>query len=75
VASDIAGQTTHYNLVLALIGFAIGIGATVSTTVGGMIADQIGQSHAILVLAASALASTVMAAGIMPETAPVQVAA
>lgn len=75
VASDIAGQTTHYNLVLALIGFAVGIGATVSTTVGGMIADQIGQSHAILVLAAAALGSTAMAAGMMPETAPVPVAA
>lgn len=75
VASDVAGQTRHYNLVLALIGLAVGVGATVSTAVGGMIADQIGQPLAILVLAASALGATVMAAASMPETAPAQVAA
>jgi MFS family permease len=68
VTSDLAARTGHYNLALGMVGLAIGIGATVSTTVAGVIADRAGEPLAILALAAAALAATLFASRLMPET-------
>jgi MFS family permease len=70
VIADIAGHTGHYNFALGVIGFAIGIGATVSTTVAGLVADQIGEPLAILCLAVVAFAATVFTILALPETRP-----
>ncbi len=40
VTADVAGNTGHYNIALGTVGFAIGIGATLSTTIAGLIADR-----------------------------------
>jgi len=70
VISDLAGRSGHFNLSLGFVGFAIGIGATVSTTLAGWIADRFGDPAAFIGLAATGLAATLLVWSAMPETRP-----
>ena len=70
VTSDVAGRSGHYNLALGFVGFAIGIGATASTTVAGWIGDRFGQPVAFAGLAVFGVAATLLVLGAMPETKP-----
>jgi MFS family permease len=70
VTSDIAGRSGHFNLSLGFIGLAIGIGATVSTTLAGWVGDSFGDSAAFFGLAVVGLAGTLLVALAMPETRP-----
>ena len=70
VTSDIAGRSGHFNLCLGLVGFAIGIGATVSTTLAGWVADRFGDASAFLGFAALAALGLGLAAAALPETRP-----
>jgi MFS family permease len=70
VTSDIAGKSGHFNLSLGLVGFAIGIGATVSTSLAGFAADRYGDPVAFLLLAAVAAAGGLLAWATLPETRP-----
>jgi MFS family permease len=72
VVSDIAGRSGHFNLSLGFIGIAIGIGATVSTTLAGEIADRFGDPAAFLSLAVTGLAATLLIGAAMPETRPAE---
>src|SRR5262249_51241186 len=68
VTSDLAGRSGHFNLALGFIGLAIGIGATMSTSLAGSMADRWGPPTAFVGLAAAGLAATILAWGTMPET-------
>ena len=68
VTTDIAGRSGHLNLALGFVGFAVGIGATLSTTVAGWIADDNGQRAAFLALAWAGLAALILVWFAMPET-------
>jgi MFS family permease len=68
ITADVAGQTGHYNFALGVIGLAVGIGATLSTAIGGLIADSIGEQLAILCLSIVGLTATAFAFSLMPET-------
>jgi MFS family permease len=70
VTSDIAGRSGHYNLALGFVGFAIGIGATLSTTLAGWIGDRFGQPIAFVALAGFGLAACALVMTAMPETKP-----
>ena len=70
VTSDIAGRSGHFNLCLGLVGFAIGIGATVSTTLAGWTADHFGDAAAFLSFAIIAALGTALVWGALPETRP-----
>jgi MFS family permease len=70
VTSDIAAHSGHYNLSLGIVGFAMGIGATLSTTLAGIAADHLGEPVALLGLAAAGLLVTLLALFAMPETRP-----
>jgi MFS family permease len=70
VTSDIAGRSGHFNLSLGFIGLAIGVGATVSTTLAGWVGDQFGEHAAFLGLAAVGLLATLLVGLLMPETRP-----
>ena len=72
VTSDIAGRSGHFNLCLGLIGFAIGIGATISTSLAGWAADNFGDAAAFLTLALVAVAGMLLAGSALPETRPNQ---
>ena len=70
ITSDIAGRSGHYNLALGFVGFAIGIGATLSTTLAGWIGDHYGQPIAFASLAGFGLAACALVLSAMPETRP-----
>jgi MFS family permease len=70
VTSDIAGRSGHFNLSLGVVGFAIGVGATLSTTVAGWTADQLGDASAFLLLASVGVLATLLVWARMPETRP-----
>jgi MFS family permease len=68
IAADVAGKSGHFNLCIGAIGFAGGIGATISTSMAGLIADSFDPQVAFLVLAAAGLGAVVLAWGAMPES-------
>lgn len=70
VVGDIAGRSGHFNFSLGFVGFAIGIGATVSTTLAGWLGDRFGNPAAFAGLAATGLAATALLWFAMPETRP-----
>lgn len=75
VAADITRGTDRFNTCLGLLGLAVGIGATVSTTLAGFAADLLGQSAAFLVLAAAGLVAFLLVRFALPETRPASEAA
>jgi MFS family permease len=70
VASDIAARSGRFNLSMGFIGLAIGVGATISTTLAGWIADAFGAPTAYVSLALVGLVAVLLAAVAMPETRP-----
>jgi MFS family permease len=70
VVSDVAARSGRFNLALGAVGFAIGIGSTVSTSVAGWVSDHYGMRFAFYFLAATGLAAVLLAAFAMPETRP-----
>ena len=68
VVSDIAGRSGHFNLSLAVVGFFIGIGATLSTTAAGWLSDGYGIQAAFAGLALTGLAATAFVWAAVPET-------
>ena len=70
ITADIAGRSGHFNLCLGAVGFAIGIGATISTSLAGWTADRFGDTAAFILLAAVSIAGTALAATVLPETHP-----
>src|SRR5262249_4244409 len=71
IAADLTRETGHLNLAIGSFGLAAGLGATLSTTLAGWVADQMGLEMAFLGLALVGLASTVLVALAMPETRPI----
>jgi len=70
IPSDIAGQSGRYNLSMAFVGLAIGVGATISTALAGWIADTFNARIAYATLALVGLLAVLLAVGAMPETQP-----
>jgi MFS family permease len=70
IVSDVAARSGHFNLSLGAVGFAIGIGSTVSTSAAGWVADRFGMRFAFYFLAGVGLAAVLLASFAMPETRP-----
>jgi MFS family permease len=70
IVSDVAARSGHFNLSLGAVGFAIGIGSTVSTSAAGWVADHFGMRIAFYFLASVGLAAVLLASFAMPETRP-----
>jgi MFS family permease len=68
VVADIMRGTGRYNLALGAIGTMVGIGASSSGLVAGVIVDHFGYSSAFLGLAAAAAVALIVFALAMPET-------
>ncbi len=69
VAADLSRGTGRFNLCLGLLGLAIGIGASFSTTLGGFLADR-SLAAGFLALAAAGLACVLSVWLLFPESAP-----
>jgi MFS family permease len=70
IVADLTHDSGRFNLALGLVGLASGAGATLSTTVGGLMVDHVGESAAFLLLGGLALAAMGLAAIGLPETRP-----
>jgi len=70
IVSDVAARSGRFNLALGAVGFAIGIGSTLSTSAAGWISDHFGMRYAFYCLAITGLAAVLIAAFAMPETRP-----
>ena len=68
IVADITRDTGHYTTALGLVGLAIGGGATLSTTLAGLVADYLGVGAAFLSLAAVGMCATVLVWRLLPET-------
>jgi MFS family permease len=66
--ADITRGTGRFNLAQGIVGSATGIGASLSTTLGGWMSDHLGSSFAFLGLALIAGAGLVLTWWMMPET-------
>jgi MFS family permease len=70
VIADLTGGTGRFNLAQGIVGTASGIGASISTTLSGLVAERLGPSAAFLCIAAIAALGTLMIWFLMPETKP-----
>jgi MFS family permease len=70
VVADVTRRTGHFNLALGIAGTAIGVGASLSTTLAGYVSDHLGSDTAFLVLAVIAAAGLGCIWSFMPETRP-----
>jgi MFS family permease len=68
IVADITRDTGGYTTALGVVGLAIGGGATLSTIVAGLVADQFSGEAAFLGLAAVGLCATLLVWTVMPET-------
>jgi MFS family permease len=70
LASDITFGSGHFNLCMGMLGLAMYVGAAISTTMSGGIADTAGMQIAFLTLAAIGAAGFMTVLVAMPETRP-----
>jgi predicted MFS family arabinose efflux permease len=70
VVADVTRGTGHFNFALGVVGTAIGIGASLSTTLAGYISDRFGSAMAFLALSAAAAIGLALVWKLMPETKP-----
>ncbi|GLS45240.1 MFS transporter [Methylobacterium brachythecii] len=68
IVSDVTRRTGRFNLALGAVGTAMGLGAALSTSLGGYMADRLGSQSAFLGLAIVGALGTVLVALLMPET-------
>jgi hypothetical protein len=72
VVADLTRGTGRFNLGQGIIGTAVGIGASLSTTLAGYMSDQFGNEATFLGLAAVAAAGLLLVFTSMPETRPAE---
>jgi predicted MFS family arabinose efflux permease len=71
LAADITRGTSHFNLCLGALGLAVSLGAALSTTLGGWIADAAGVQVAFTSLALVGVVGALFVWLAMPETVQV----
>jgi MFS family permease len=66
--ADVTRKSGNFNLALGFVGVAMGVGASISTTLAGIIAYDFGSAAAFLTLASIGLAAFLAVVLAMPET-------
>jgi MFS family permease len=70
IVADVTRGTGRFNLAQGIVGTAVGIGASLSTTLAGYVSDYLGSGAAFLGLAALGFAGLALVWAAMPETRP-----
>jgi len=70
IAADLTIGSAHFNLCMGILGLALYLGAAISTTMSGGIADAASVQVAFLVLAGVGALGSLMVWLVMPETKP-----
>jgi len=68
IVADVAFGTGHFNFAQGIVGTATGIGASLSTVLGGYISDRFGSGTAFIGLACIAVIGLLVILLVMPET-------
>jgi len=68
VVADITHKGGRFNLAIGIVGLASGIGGVLSTALGGVLADRIGEFGSFLILGGFGLCGFALLALFMPET-------
>jgi MFS family permease len=68
VIADLTNGTGRFNLAQGLVGVASGIGASMSTTLFGLIAEMLGRAGSFLVMALIGCVAVAIVWALMPET-------
>ena len=71
VVADISGRGGRFSLRIGILGLAIAAAATVSNTVAGAVASNLGTPTAFIALAFAGMCAVTMVGFAMPETRPV----
>lgn len=72
IAADLTRGTRHMNVAIGSVGLAAGLGATLSTTFAGLVADRLGTAYAFYGLAATGALALLIILFAMPETRPAE---
>jgi MFS family permease len=70
IIADVAGASGHFNLAQGAVGCAVGIGASISTTLAGSVSDRFDSPTAFLMMAGFGLLGLAAVWLAMPETRP-----
>ena len=70
IIADVAGASGHFNLAQGAVGCAVGIGASISTTLVGYVSDRFDSATAFLMMAGFGLLGLATVWLAMPETRP-----
>jgi MFS family permease len=70
IIADVSGKTGHFNLAQGAVGCAVGVGASISTTLAGYVSDRFDSPTAFLMMAGFGLLGLAAAGLAMPETRP-----
>jgi predicted MFS family arabinose efflux permease len=70
LCADITRGTSHFNLCMGALGLSLSLGAALSTTLGGWIADTASTPMAFACLALIGVLATLVLWLMMPETQP-----
>lgn len=68
VVADTTRGTGHFNFAQGVVGVAVGIGAALSTTIAGYVADFFGDAVAFLLLGSFGALGLLLVLALMPET-------
>jgi MFS family permease len=68
VVADTTRGTGHFNFAQGVVGVAVGIGAALSTTIAGYVADFFGDAVAFLLLGSVGALGLLLVLALMPET-------
>ncbi|WP_314949367.1 MFS transporter [Bradyrhizobium cosmicum] len=68
IVADVAFGSGHFNLAQGIVGTATGIGAALSTSLGGYVADKFGNATAFIGLSGVAATGLLLILFVMPET-------
>ena len=70
IIADVSGKTGHFNLAQGAVGCAVGVGASISTTLAGYVSDRFDSPTAFLMMAGFGLVGLSAVWLAMPETRP-----
>jgi sugar phosphate permease len=75
VIADLTSGTGRFNLAQGLVGALSGIGASLSTSISGVVVERFGQTAGLLSVTAVGLIAVAIVVAFMPETKPLTPAA
>src|SRR6202162_3211113 len=70
IVADLTAGTGRFNIAQGFVGTISGIGASLRTTLSGLVAGNLGRAAGFLAIAAVALAARLLLGSLMPETHP-----